>query len=50
MTDVTCSARKMIEMPVGSEYATVPHIRNHNCTLQKKVMSDFEFKKKWTER
>ena len=40
----------MIEMDAGWEYATVQHIRKHNCTLQQEVMSDLEFTKKWIER
>ena len=47
---VPCGAWKMIEIAVGSEYATVKHTGNHNCTLQQEVTADLEFTKKWIER
>ena len=39
---VPCTARKLVQIAYGSEYAEVYHIERHNCTLQQEVVSDVE--------
>ena len=35
---VPCTARKLVQIAYGSEYAEVFHIGKHNCTLQREVV------------
>ena len=47
---VPCTARKLVQIAYGSEYAEVFHIGKHNCTLQPEVVSDVEYTTKWVQR